>query len=404
MSTTADSWHQSEDVPSRLARPDRLRARASLEEPDEALERQTAFLHLLRYLDWPLLFFMAALTTIGLIGLAGASMGGAGLGSVVERQLTWTGISLCGLALALIFDYRWFARLAPLGYAINLALLLLVLFVGTRVNGSTSWFRLGPLSFQPAETMKVITVLLLAQWFAHRPEGMQRLVDLLVPIVIVLPPVVLILRQPDLGTAFLFAFIFGAMLFWAGTARWVWFTLWAAGIGMAAAVIPFLRSYQKERLLTFIDPTRDPLGSGYNVLQSMIAAGAGGIWGRGWGEGSQAVHRFLPEARTDFIFASTVEQFGLVGALVVLALYGLLLWRMLECLRQARDRFGGLVIAGIAALLGGHVLMNVGMNIGFVPVTGLPLPFLSYGGTFLLATFLMMGLVMNISMRRFVFH
>ncbi len=404
MSATVERWRSGEDVPSRVDRPDRLRAKSQLEEPDDIVERQTAFLHLLRYLDWPLIAGAVALTLAGLLSLAGASAGGAGMSAVVERQMTWVGISLCGLALTLVLDYRLIARVAPVAYAINIGLLVAVLFAGTRVNGATSWFRIGPLSYQPAETMKVMTVLVLAQWFALRPEGVRRLTDLIVPLLIVAPPVLLILKQPDFGTAFLFVFLTAAILFWAGTSRRIWITLWVSGIGAAAAAFPFLKSYQRERVLNFLDPARDPLGSGYNVIQSMIAAGSGGLTGRGWGEGSQAVHRFLPEARTDFIFASTVEQFGLLGAAVILALYGFLFWRMLECMRHARDRFGGLVIAGLAAILGGHVLMNVGMNIGLVPVTGLPLPFLSYGGTFLLATFLMVGLVLNVAMRRFVFH
>jgi rod shape determining protein RodA len=214
---------------------------------------------------------------------------------------------------------------------------------------------------------------------------------------------VLILKQPDLGSACLFGVIFGALLIWAGVKKWILAGLFAAGSLAAAGVYPFLKPYQKERILTFIDPSRDPLDAGYQVIQSTVAIGSGGLLGQGWGQGTQAVHRYLPEAYTDFIFAATVEQTGLIGGLAILALYGVILWRMLATVHLARDRFGAFVAVGLGAIIVGHVGINIGMNVGLFPITGLPLPFLSYGGSFLVSMFVVIGLVLNVSMRRFVF-
>ncbi len=373
----------------------------AIEKPARA---QSGFLGALRYLDLPLLLGVLGLTCFGLWSLHGTVHLSSYLASAVDRQVTWLGISLCVMALVLVTDYRWLGRVAPVAYILNLGLLVLVLIAGREINGAKSWFRFGPISFQPAETMKVITVIMLAEWYAVRPEGVRSLRDLIAPALLCGVPMALVLKQPDLGTASLFGIIFLTMLYWSGVRRWIFAGLIATGVLCAAGVYPFLKDYQKARIMTFIDPTRDPKGAGYNVLQSMIAVGSGGVTGQGWGEGSQAVHRYLPEAHTDFIFASTVEQTGLAGTVLLLGLYGLVFWRILRSVGQARDRFGGLVIIGLGAILMGHVFMNICMNIGLFPVTGLPLPFMSYGGSFLLAMYVMVGLILNVGMRRFLFN
>lgn len=362
------------------------------------------FVASLRYLDLVLLGAALGLTCFGLLMLFGTVHGSEALRGAVDRQIAWLGVALCGLAMSVVFDYRWLGRIAPAAWAANLGLLAAVLVVGTEVNGSKSWFRVGPVSFQPAETMKIVTVLMIAQWYALRPEGVRRVRDLAVPAALCGVPMALVLLQPDLGTASLFGIIFAATLLWAGVRRRIFVGLVLLGLVTAASAWPVLKDYQKERILTFVDPSRDPQGSGYNVIQSMIAVGNGGLFGQGVGEGTQGVHRYLPEAHTDFIFASTVEQTGLAGATVLVALYGLLFARALKAVHSARDRFGGLMVVGLASIIGGHAFMNMAMNVGLFPVTGLPLPFVSYGGSFLLAMYIVVGLMLNVSMRRFVFN
>ncbi|MCB2154268.1 rod shape-determining protein RodA [bacterium] len=374
-----------------------------IEGPSRRHLRTRVLFETLRYLDPWLVLAVAALTGFGLWILFGAVQGTPHLLAAADRQVTWFFISLAAMAAALLVDYQWLKRLAPYAYIANLLLLIVVLFAGRTVNGATSWLRFGPLSFQPSETMKIATVMMLAQWYAHRPGGVQRLRDLAGPALLCGAPALLVLRQPDLGTASLFGILFLAMLFWAGCRRWIFGGLIGGGALVCISLYPFLKTYQKERLLTFIDPFRDPQGAGYNVIQSMIAVGSGGLSGRGWGEGTQAVFHYLPEAHTDFIFASAIEQTGLIGAIVIFGLYGVVFWRMLATVQVARDRFGALLVVGLGAIVMGHVFMNVGMTIGLFPVTGLPLPFLSYGGSFLFAMHVLVGLVLNVSMRRFVF-
>lgn len=387
---------------------ERMAPSFTLEKPEDARARGTGLLGALRSLDYLMVLTLLALTAFGIWVLFGTVQGT----SVVEdwkvltphKQITWFGIALCALALVLAVDYHWLGKIALIAYFGNIALLVLVLLFGTTVNGSTSWFRLGPVNFQPSETMKVAAVMMLAQWFALRPEGVRGPRDLVVPGIIVAVPMALILKQNDLGTAVLFVLIFGGIVFWAGIRRWLLVGLILSGIVCCAAVYPTLSTYRKERILTFIDPMRDPTNRGYNAIQSMIAVGSGGVTGEGWGEGTQAVHRWLPEAHTDFIFASAIEQTGLLGAGMLLGLYGVLFWRILRTIRLARDRFGGLMVVGLGAILFGHIFINTAMNVGLFPITGLPLPFMSYGGSFLLATYVIMGLILNVSMRRYVFN
>ncbi len=364
----------------------------------------SGFLESLRYLDLALVCCVLALTAFGLLMIFGTVHRAPMLQGAIDRQIMWFGVALCGLALSLVLDYRWLAKMAPVAWTVNLGLLIAVLVVGREINGAKSWFRIGPLSFQPAETMKIITVLMVAQWFALRPEGVRRLRDLAVPALLCFVPMLLVLRQPDLGTASLFGVIFLTMVFWAGVRRRILVGLFLAGILCAIGTWPVLKDYQKARIMTFVDPGRDPQGAGYNVIQSMIAVGSGGLTGQGIGQGTQGTYRYLPEAHTDFIFASTVEQTGFLGAVVLLGLYGVLVWRSASAVAHARDRFGGLMVAGLVGIVVGHSILNICMNVGLFPVTGLPLPFMSYGGSFLLSMYVITGLILNVGMRRFVFN
>ena len=350
----------------------------SLEAMASGRSRLASWIGSLRYLDLPLILAMIALTTFGLWVLFGTVHESPWLLRSADRQITWFGIALCGMALTLVLDYNWLSKLAPYAYAANLGLLGVVLFAGTEVNGSTSWFRLGPIGFQPSETMKIVTVMMVARWYSLRPEGVNRVRDLIVPGLLCAMPMGLVVLQPDLGSACMFGVIFGATLYWAGVKRWILGGLFVGGAVGAACAYPFIGSYAQKRLLTFIDPYHDPTGASYNLIQSLTAVGNGGLMGEGWGQGTQGLHRWLPEAHTDFIFASAVEQTGFIGMLLILGLYAVLFWRILETVGVARDRFGGILAIGLGSILAGHVFINMAMNIGLFPITGLPLPFFCF--------------------------
>lgn len=390
-----------DSVPSRLGE---LRHGTAIEHPEGALGRRPSILALLGTIDLPLIAAVVTLTVCGLWLLFGTVQESRFLLAAADRQITWFGLSVVAMTVAMVVDYRWLAKLATFAYVANLGLLVAVLLVGTEVNDARSWFRIGPIGYQPSETMKIATAMMLAQWFAQRPEGIRGPRELILPGLLCAVPAALILKQPDLGTASLFGVLFLATVYWAGIRRWMLVTLFLFAVLMAAGTYPVLKPYQKERIKTFVDPARDPRGQGYQALQSFIAVGNGGLAGRGWGQGTQSVHRYLPEAHTDFIFASSVEQTGFLGGLMLLGLYAVVLWRCLVAVRLARDRFGGLLVVGLGALLAGHVFVNISMNLGLFPITGLPLPFLSYGGSFLLTMYTMVGLILNVASRRFVFR
>ncbi len=354
-------------------------------------------------LDWVLLGAAVALASLGWITLRGGAEGNPVLMAAANRQLLWLALA-GGIVLVMQFtDYQRVGRMVPLLYVANAALLVAVLVFGARVKGTRGWFDLGPFRFQPAETMKIVTALALAQWLAIRPEGLGRVRDLAPAFALAAVPIGLVLLQPDAGTAMVFGVLLMGMLYWAGVPRRILVGLLLLGLLLGAAAVPFLKTYQRERILVFIDPERDPRGAGYNVLQSKVAVGAGGLWGRGWREGTQSRLGFLPEHHTDFIFASLCEQFGAVGAGVVIGLYVLVGARMLRAIESARDRFGALVVAGLGTLFMFHAVFNIAMTLGMVPVTGIPLPLMSYGGSFMLATGLGLGIVANVHARRFLF-
>ncbi len=354
-------------------------------------------------LDWVLLLAAMALAAFGWLALRGGADGNAVLMAAANRQLLWLALA-GGIVLVLQFtDYQRIGRLVPALYLLNAALLVAVLVLGARVKGTRGWFDLGPFRFQPAETMKIVTALALAQWLALRPEGLSRLRDLVPAFALVGLPMGLVLLQPDAGTAMVFGILLLGMLFWSGVPRRIILGIVLSGVLLGAGAVPFLKKYQRERILVFLDPERDPKGAGYNVMQSKLAVGAGGITGRGWKQGTQSRLGFLPEHHTDFIFASLAEQFGLLGAGIAVALYLLVGARLLHAVEHARDRFGALLVAGLGTVFLFHTFFNIAMTLGLVPVTGIPLPLMSYGGSFMLATGLSLGLVANVHSRRFLF-
>lgn len=311
---------------------------------------------------------------------------------------------MIGLALMVgiaVMSTPTLLRTAYLFYGLCVVLLIIVELMGIIGMGAQRWIGVGAFNIQPSELMKLGIVLALARYFHHAPmDGRRHYILLIVPVILTLVPVGLILKQPNLGTATIVAVIAFSMCFMAGI-RWYYF---ATAIGGAAAAIPiayhFLHDYQKRRVRTFLDPDSDPLGAGYNIIQSKIAIGSGGFFGKGLLHGSQGQLDFLPEKQTDFIFTMLAEELGFIGAAILLALYACVLIFAMALAVKCRHSFGRLIAAGVAAMLFIHIFINMAMVMGMIPVVGVPLPFLSYGGSFLLATLMACGLLMHVYINR----
>jgi rod shape determining protein RodA len=361
---------------------------------------------LIAHFEWPLLALAVAICGLGLLSVYSATYqpDTPAVNPLVVRQAAWFAAGLVGMLAALTFDYRTIERYAYPLYALTVVSLLLVPLLGVAGGGSRRWLRLGPVSVQPSEIMKLMLVVALARYFPRvaAPRGFV-LRQLVVPLALFGVPGVAILLQPDLGTFAILGIVFVSVALVAG-ARPLPFV----GFGLAGlAVFPFvwghLKAYQQQRILTFFNPESDPLGAGYHVIQSKIAVGSGGLWGKGFLRGTQNQLNFLPEEHTDFIFSVFAEEWGFVGAALLLTLYAALLLRGLVIASRARDGFGALVAAGVTAILFWQVVVNVGMTTGLLPVVGIPLPLLSYGGSSLATLLTGIGLMMNVQMRRFTF-
>ena len=349
-------------------------------------------------LDPALLALMASLMLIGLVTLYSA---GADFPWRFTDQLRNFGIAACVMLVAATLSPLMWMRLAVPLYAIGLALLLAVHFtpLGVTVKGATRWLDVGVGRMQPAEIMKLALPLMLA-WYFHRREGALRPLDFALAMVLVALPVALIVKQPDLGTAALVLSAGVFVLFFAGL-PWKWI---AASVAAALALLPvawtLMHDYQRERVLTLVDPMQDPLGKGFHTLQAMIAIGSGGLFGKGWMQGTQTHLEFIPERTSDFIFAVYSEEFGLVGNLVLLALFFVLIVRALVIASQAATLFARLLAASIALIVFTYAFVNMGMVSGILPVVGVPLPFISYGGTALVTLGLACGMLMSIHRHR----
>ncbi len=367
---------------------------------------------LLRHMDKLLVLTMLALIALGLVVVSSAArgfIGAEGAATFVTKQVIAATAGLIGLIVVLLFDYEEFGRMRWILYGLNLALLMIVLLVGKVTNGAQSWIGFGPVQIQPGEVGKVLLILTLGHQLS-RADQMESIWDLVVPAVHLAPLLGLILLQPDLGTALVFVVIAAAMVYMAGFPGWK-MALLGGGPIVAVAAWFFahmtwgvsmwpLDDYQVRRLQTFVDPMSDPTGAGYQVVQSKISIGSGGLWGRGLYEGIQNQLGFLPEQHTDFIFSVIGEELGFIGGLTVLLLFLILLWRIMSTAAVAKDRYGALIATGVAAMIGFHVLENIGMTLGVMPVTGIPLPFISYGGSSMVTNMVAIGLVLNVGMRR----
>ena len=284
-------------------------------------------------------------------------------------------------------------------YIFNLIMLLAVMFVGQTALGAQRWIQIGPITLQPSEFSKIIMIISLATILQERVGKLNTLSDLLPVAAYVGVPFLLVMKQPDLGTSLVFMAIFFGMVFTCGIKLKLLAGIFGTGVACMPILWHFLKDYQKMRIMVFMDPNVDPLGSGYHIIQSKIAIGSGMLFGKGLFEGTQSQLNFLPENHTDFIFAVVGEEWGFVGAVVLLLLYLVVLWRGIQIARQAQDSFGTLLAVGITSMLAFHVLVNVGMTAGIMPVTGIPLPFMSYGVSALTTNIMAVTILMNIYMR-----
>jgi rod shape determining protein RodA len=363
----------------------------------------------LRAIDWPLLLIVACLSGIGLLVMQSAV---GGTGWRYADQSRYFVVALILMWIIALVPPQWLARLAPLMYGAGLLLLLAVMFVGDTSKGATRWLDLGFVRLQPSEIMKIALPLLLA-WYFQRREGKRNPLDYLVALVMVAVPFALIVRQPDLGTALLVASAGFFVMYFAGLTFKLLVPVVVAGVLGLGLVLAYedtlcapetdwvvLHDYQKGRVCTLLDPSKDPLGKGFHTIQSTIAVGSGGLYGRGYMEGTQAQLDFIPERTTDFVFAVFAEEFGLYGSVTLLFLFLLLIARGLVIATRSNTTFCRLTAGSLTLVLFVYVFVNIGMVIGILPVVGVPLPFFSYGGTALLTLAIALGILMSVSGHR----
>ena len=357
-----------------------------------------------RDFDWVLLGFVLLICLLGVVQIYSATHGTKFAGAHL-KQVYWITAGLALLFFMSLLNYEtvldqihWFY-----GFAIITLVAVLVPHIGQKYMGARRWIPLGgSVHFQPSEWVKLILILMLAKYFSALQQRQASFADILKAGLIGGVPTLLVLVQPDLGTALTYIPIVVMALFLGGIQVKHAAAILVVGAVLAVPAFHHLKSYQRDRLTSFLHPDADSLGRGYQGEQSKIAVGDGGIWGKGFGQGSQTQNSFLPIPQTDFIFASFAEEHGFIGATLLLLLYFIVLMRLVHNAQTAPDRAGAFVILGVVAVLIFHILVNVGMVVGFMPVTGIPLPLMSYGGSSLLFTFLALGMVMNIRMRRFV--
>ncbi|RLC32484.1 MAG: rod shape-determining protein RodA [Deltaproteobacteria bacterium] len=356
--------------------------------------------------DWILLLLLLLMGALSVLSLYSATYQIRDLGGsqVVVKQIYWYMIGFVAFLLMTTFDYAVLEQVAYPFYFISVVLLALVLFTGNPISGSRRWLSLGPISFQVSEMAKIAVVLVLAKFFSEGDKFQERSWrNLLQPAALIGLPAVLILKEPDLGTTLHLVLAALSMVFFVRV-NWKMVSILAVP---ALALAPFvwvkLKPYQQTRILTFIRPDMDPLGAGYHINQSKIAIGSGQLWGKGFLHGTQTRLYFLPEQHTDFAFSVFAEEWGFVATAVFLLLYLFLVLWCLNIAKVAKNKFGSLVAVGIVSIIFWQVVINVGMVLGLLPVVGIPLVLFSYGGSSLVSTMAAMGLVMNISMRRFMF-
>ncbi|MDH7603107.1 MAG: rod shape-determining protein RodA [Armatimonadota bacterium] len=355
----------------------------------------------IRNFDFVLALATATILVFGCLAIYSAA--GTKATYYVERQLVYALIGILGAIIAASIDHETYHRYAGKLYGWTIVLLLFVLKFGHQSKGAVRWIALGPFQFQPSEFAKVVMVICLAIFFATRQDQIREFKTVVLSLLYIAVPMLLIFKQPDLGTSLTLIAIWVVTAFVAGVdaKHLLAFGLFAVLLGVAAWYVPgVMKDYQKARLVSFINPNADPLGSGYHVIQSRIAIGSGRFLGKGYLKGTQRKLRFIPEQHTDFIFTVVGEELGFVGAVGLVALYFIFLWRALDIMAAAEDARGRLIAAGIVGMFLFHIFVNLGMTLGIMPVTGVPLPFFSYGGSSLVTALIAVGLLEGISIRR----
>lgn len=359
---------------------------------------------LLKNTDYLLLGLAIVLVIFGVIGIYSAGVNSVSAGDEYIKQILWFGISIVILAIVWAIDYNVLGIIGFVFYPIFLVLLILVLFT-PKINGASSWFNLGFFQFQPSEIMKIVYILTLAKFLEYvlskDKKAINKWYNVLVSVGLAAIPVFLIILQPDFGTAMAFLFITFFMLFKAKLNYKYIFVIILLLIIIAPIIyLFFLGEYQQERILVFLDPTRDPLGRGYNAIQSIMAVGSGMVFGTGLTNGTQTQFGYLPVKSTDFIYSVISEELGFIASFGILVIFVLMLFRILKISETAKDKLGSFISIGIFGMIFFHLVENIGMTIGLMPITGVPLPFVSYGGSSLLTNFIALGLVLNVSARR----
>ncbi len=362
---------------------------------------------LVKYFDWGLLGMTVLLGFLGLVTLYSAVTSASPTPQKIYyfKQLVWYCAGLIVMVISFLINYKLLDRWANAIYAICILLLICVLLFGKYAGGARRWLILGPLSIQPSEFVKIAVIICLARYYSKiaNIRGLN-LRELLTPLILAAIPIFLIVRQPDLGTAMLVVLIAGSMTVFVKIERRSFLYIIASCTITIPMVWFFLKGYQKMRILTFLNPDRDPLGAGYHIIQSKIAIGSGMISGKGFLKGTQNALSFLPEQHTDFIFSVLAEEMGFVGSVIPLLIFMMLIIWGLNVAYRCRDPFGTILAVGISSMIFWQVFINVGMAMGLMPIVGVPLPFISYGGSSIVAMMICIGLLMNVSMRRFMFE
>lgn len=363
------------------------------------LSNEQTFLQKLQHLGWGLIFLIIIFASIGFLALYSAANGN--VEPWADKQFFRFLIGLSGMLIIALIDIKWWFRLAYPIYIIGLILLIIVEFIGQIGMGAQRWINLGFIQLQPSEFMKIAVVLALSKYFHSAiKEDIQNVKFLIFPALLILLPVGLVLLQPDLGTSLMIVTAGIAMFFLAGAPIWMFLLGGAVLIGALPVIWFFMHDYQKQRVLTFLNPETDPLGSGYHITQSKIALGSGGIEGKGFLEGTQSRLNFLPEKQTDFIFTLWAEEWGFLGGSFVLLIAGLIFSYGLFISLKCRHSFGRLLSMGLMINFSLYVFINIGMVMGLLPVVGAPLPLISYGGTSMLATLVGFGLMLSCNIYR----
>jgi len=359
-----------------------------------------------RRLDWLLVGLVLLITSLGMATIWGTTHHVPRLAGYPARQVAWWAVGVLAMLTTLVVDVRVYRRLAPLAYIGTVGLLVYLLVQPVRIKGATSWLLLpGGMRFQPSEFAKIATIAMVAAMLAdRRPSSLSaterwKLMFKLGAVVAV--PFCLIFVQPDLGTAIVLLPVLWCIMLAAGFSRRFLMGLVLAGMLAGVAAYPFLRPYQQARLTIHLQPESDPRGRGYNIIQAKIAIGSGGLWGKGLGQGTQSGYQFLPEHHTDFIFNSLGEQLGLVGCALLVAAYVIVIARCLSTAPLARDHYGAYLVVGLTAMFATHVAFNLLIAVQVLPVTGLPLPLMSVGGSFLVANYVLFGMILNVRARRY---